>query len=364
MSDNWRGRLIERRNRLLASPRFQRWAARCVLTRPVARARARELFDLVAGFTYSQTLAAFVHSGMLAALERGRLDGEELSAATGLSEAASDRLVRAAAALGLAERVGAGWMLGSAGAALLGNRGIVEMIGHHQLLYADLADPVAALRTRGGGELSRYWHYAEASGEGSDGEVAGYSALMAASQPLVADQLIDAYRFDRHAHVLDVGGGEGAFVERLHARHPEVRATVVDLPAVAERARGRFAGVPGLAAIGGDFLAGDLPAGQECVTLVRILHDHEDTAVRTLLRNIRAALAPGGRLVIAEPMAGTSGAEASGEAYFGWYLWAMGSGRPRCVSEYRAMLGEAGFASVRVLRTNLPITTRVIVARA
>ncbi|GAA0728203.1 methyltransferase [Sphingomonas japonica] len=366
MSDGWRRALVQRRNRLLADPRFQRFAARFAPTRPVARSEARALFDLVAGFTYSQTLAAFVESGMLAALEPGAMDASVLAEATQLPVEASERLARAAAALRLAERVGTHWMLGSAGAALLGNRGILEMIAHHRLLYADLADPLAALRSRGGGALARYWHYAQDSGQGSADEVAGYSALMAASQPLVADQVIDAYRFGAHRRVLDIGGGEGAFVERLQERHPAIRATVFDLPEVAERARARFAakGLGGLDAVGGDFLAGELPREQECVTLVRILHDHDADPAARLLRNIRAALRPGGQLVIAEPMAGTPGAVASGDAYFGWYLWAMGSGRPRSPREIGTMLADAGFARSRLLRTQLPITARVVVATA
>ena len=62
-----------------------------------------------------------------------------------------------------------------------------------------------------------------------------------------------------------------------------------------------------------------------------------------ILTAIRKAIAPGGTLLIAEPMAGTRGAEASGDAYFGFYLLAMGQGRPRTVDEI------AHFASARRL---------------
>ena len=81
-----------------------------------------------------------------------------------------------------------------------------------------------------------------------------------------------------------------------------------------------------------------------------------------MLRNIRAALLPGGRLVIAEPMAETKGAETIGDAYFGLYLWAMGSGRPRSAREIRQMLDSAGFRRSWTVTTPLPINVRVIVA--
>jgi demethylspheroidene O-methyltransferase len=63
-------RLRSLRNRLLASPGFQRWAAAFPLTRPVARRHTRELFDLVAGFVYSQVLAACVALDLFEDLRR------------------------------------------------------------------------------------------------------------------------------------------------------------------------------------------------------------------------------------------------------------------------------------------------------
>ena len=111
-----------------------------------------------------------------------------------------------------------------------------------------------------------------------------------------------------------------------------------DLPAVADRARTRFAAA-GLShraeAIGGDFLSQSLPDGADIVSLVRVIHDHDDAAALALLRNVRRALPRDGTLLIAEPMADTAGAEAVGNAYFGFYLLAMGSGRPRTAGRAR-----------------------------
>ena len=263
---SWREPWLMRRNALLASPKFQRFAARFPFTRPIARRRARGLFDLVAGFTYSQTLAACLQTGLLDLLAESGRHIDEIAARIDLPRAGAERLLRAGAALGLTEPLGKDrWTLGSGGAALRGNRGIAEMVAHHALLYADLADPVALLRRGGGGgRLSDYWRYAESAGQGAPGEVRGYSLLMAASQPLIADQLIDAYPFRRHRRLLDVGGGEGAFLAALAARVPALALALFDLPAVGARARARLdaAGHGARVAIhGGDFLADALPAG-------------------------------------------------------------------------------------------------------
>jgi len=360
----WRGRWIAWRNGVLASPRFQRFAVRFPLTRPIARRRARGLFDLVAGFTYSQILAACIETGLLDLLADGPLDTATIADRINLPNDGAERLLRGAAALDLVEPIGAAWALGQAGAALRGNRGIAEMVAHHHLLYADLADPVALLmRGGGGGELSRHWYYAEDSGRGDGDAVAAYSTLMASSQPLVAAQAIDAYAFQRHRKLLDIGGGEGVFLSTVAARVPALELGLFDLPAVGARAEARFAAAGlNVAVFGGDFLTDPLPTGFDLISLIRVLHDHDDVPAMALLRAIHAALPPGGVLFIAEPMAQTPGAEPAGDAYFGFYLLAMGSGRPRSADEIHTMLRAAGFATSRSLATAMPLTTSAIIA--
>jgi demethylspheroidene O-methyltransferase len=85
--------------------------------------------------------------------------------------------------------------------------------------------------------------------------------------------------------------------------------------------------------------------------------------VDRLLAAAYAALPSGGVLLVAEPMAGTQGAERMGDAYFGLYLWAMGSGRPRTASDLAERLQRAGFHRPRERRTRVPLQTRVLVAR-
>jgi demethylspheroidene O-methyltransferase len=107
-----------------------------------------------------------------------------------------------------------------------------------------------------------------------------------------------------------------------------------------------------------------LPTGADCCSLVRVIHDHDDGPALEILRAVRRALPPGGVLLLAEPMSDTPGAEPIGEAYFGFYLLAMGSGRPRTPDELMGMLKTAGFSDARLQRTRRPILTRLIVARA
>jgi demethylspheroidene O-methyltransferase len=350
----------------VASPRFQRWAAGFPLTRRIARRNTRALFDLCAGFVYAQILTACIRLDLFAILADGPQAVDTLARRLDLPPENTRRLLRAAESLGLL-RVLSGDRFGLAdlGAALVGNPGIAAMIEHHALLYADLADPVALLRGQAAPtRLSGYWPYAIGA-ESHAGAVGPYSGLMGASQGLIADDVIDACDLSEIGHLMDVGGGEGAFLQAVAARYPAPRLTLFDLPAVAERAAARLfrAGLDRrIACRGGDF-HDDLPTGADAISLVRVVHDHDDGPALALLTAAHAALPPGGTLLLAEPMAGTAGAEPVGDAYFGFYLLAMGSGRPRRAEELHAMLHAAGFASSRERPTRRPLLTRVLIAQ-
>ncbi len=367
-ASTWRDAWLNGRNQLFADPRFQRWAADFPLTRAIARNRARGLFDLVAGFVYAQTLSACVRLHLFERLRDGPMNAEALAGALDLPLEASERLLHAAQALHLVQPAGVRrWALGAHGAALLGSSGLTAMIEHHARFYADLGDSVGLLR-RGAGGLAGYWPYAVTStpGEAQASDVAGYSALMAATQPAVAADLLAAYPVGRHRRLLDVGGGEGAFVEAAGRAAPALELSLFDLPAVVELARERLgrAGLLARATLhGGDFLRDPTPPGADLVTLVRILHDHDDAGVATLLRAVRAALPPDGTLLIGEPMSGGRRPERVGDVYFAFYLLAMGRGRARSPAELTAMLREAGFSRVRRLRTRTPFLLRALVAR-
>jgi demethylspheroidene O-methyltransferase len=321
----------------------------------IARRHARGLFDLTVGFVYSQVTAALVDSGLIEALARTPLTLAEAAQIADLDLAAAHTLMTAAASLGLTEVADDQWTLGERGAALAATPGLTDMIRHHRLLYQDLADPLAMLRGDGPGRLAALWHY----GADSDpADAATYSRLMSATQPLVAQQALAAYPFARHRRLLDIGGGEGAFLCAVSEVAPALELGLFDRPQVLENI-----GTSGrqIQLHPGDFRLNPLPAGYDLHTLVRVLHDHDDDVAQALLNASRAALAPGGRLLIVEPMA-TLGSAPEGHAYFGFYLAAMRSGRPREAREIKAMLRRAGFGHVHERATPLPLAARFLVA--
>jgi len=358
------------RNRLLQSSRFQAWAASFPFTRRVAARHARALFDLCAGFAYSQVLYACVKLDVFEQLAAGPRGAGDLALRWQMPIASAERLLAAAASLQLLERRSDGrYELATLGAALRGNPGAAAMIEHHALLYADLADPVALLREGAADtRLSRYWAYAgDRSGAALEPDrVRDYTRLMARSQHLVAADILDAYPLTRHRRLLDIGGGDGSFALAVVGRSAALNAIVADLPGVAEAARQHIAarGLADRIAVSEcDALRQPLPAGADIASLVRVIHDHDDGPALTLLKRAHEALPPDGSLLIAEPMAGTPGAEPMGDAYFGFYLLAMGSGRPRSAAELSALARSAGFAEARLLPTRRPLLVQLLLCR-
>jgi demethylspheroidene O-methyltransferase len=246
---------------------------------------------------------------------------------------------------------------------------LIEMISHHEHLYTDLAESVELLRRAGGGgRLASYWPYATAAapGDARKDHVRDYSALMAVTNPTVAADVLDAYPMRRHGRLMDVGGGDGTFLAAAGARTPHLRLMLFDLPAVTHMAQARLtcAGLLDRTEIvSGDFLCDPLPPGADLITLVRILHDHDDEGVLRLLRAVRAALPGDGALLVAEPMSSSPKADRVADTYFAFYLLAMGRGRARTPAEIMHLMRAAGFRRARPVRTRTPILLRAIVAR-
>lgn len=375
----WSSRWQAWRDRQLTKPSFVAWASRFPLTRPIARRRASGVFDLMAGFVYSQVLLASVRLKLFDHLAmQGPQSLQALETWSGLGHRGTQRLMDAAASLGLLERRAQAnpaarvtYGLGPLGAPFVGNHGLQQMVEHHATLYADLTDPLQLLKSDGRHAAMRaYWPYITGGDDDAPAGLAApgvkdYSALMAASQPMVAAEVLAAHRFGAYRAILDVGGGDGTFLRQLAPHAPQARLMLFDLPGVVAHAEAPMANA-GLSSRtqvhGGNFWTDALPMGADLITLVRVAFDHDDGRVLRLMKAAHAALPPGGHLLLAEPMAGVKGLERMGDAYFGFYLLAMGRGRPRTAAEHTRLLMEAGFASVRALPNPMPLNAGVLLA--
>ncbi|TYB69635.1 methyltransferase [Nonomuraea sp. PA05] len=199
-----------------------------------------------------------------------------------------------------------------------------------------------------------YWDHLAANPELS----ASFDAMMATGADYVAD-LVEGYDWSRARHVVDVGGGSGVFVAEVLRAHPEVRATLVDLPGTVERGRRYLAGLglEGRCSFAGQSFFEPLPAGGDVYVLKRVVHDWGDDEARRILRRCGEAAGPDGRVVVIE-----TGDDPAMVAEMSLRMLVLSGGRERSVDGYRALVEEAGLGVAGVRRT--PLGHVIIEARA
>ena len=369
----------------MVSPTFYRISINNIFTRWFALRRTKQVFDLMAGFVNFQVLLTTLKCGVLDAVYKEPSTLEQISEQTQLPNKNLEPLILSAVALGLIEQRAKGlYAIGHLGLPVVAYGGIRAMVEHNAVLYKDMLDTVGLIRRTSEAQMNEYWPYAKlkkaqqeqeqekeqepASGSGHDvkDQFARYSELMSASQNFVIDEIINAYDFSHHSKMLDIGCGKGRFATEVAQKYSHLKFELMDLPQVIELTKAgiektnliqRFNFNPA------SFKTNELPGEVDLVTLVRIAHDHSDEVVSDLLRKIYLSLPSKGVLLLAEPMAEPSLKGAKHDAYFHFYLLAMGEGRLRTPETLSEMMMRAGFEQIKLLSNSMPIHARILVAQ-
>lgn len=347
----------------VASPGFQAWAAKFPLTRRAVRKDGERLFDLVSGFAQTQILLACVELDVFQTLHEDPLEAEALAHRVGLDTAKAQILLDAAISLELLSKDRKGrYRLARLGAATLGVPGLAAMIRHHRVFYRDLEDPVAFLRGETQPELAEFWPYVRGeSAKTIPEDVAqAYSDLMAQSQRMVAEETLNTIDFGAFSALMDVGGGTGAFLAEVAKRYPNLDLTLFDLPPVVLQAE--KLNLPKMAFAPGSF-HDEISKGSDAISLIRVLYDHSDETIRSLLSRVYEALPSGGTLIISEPMTGGNKPHRAGNVYFALYTLAMTTGKARSPEEITDFLKKTGFRDVKQHPTTRPFVTSCLTAK-
>lgn len=150
----------------------------------------------------------------------------------------------------------------------------------------------------------------------------------------------------------DVGGGAGGVAVAISERHPQVQATVVDLPSAVPLTEQliREAGAAGrVQVLAADLRAGPIPGAYDAAVLSHVVQLFPPEEAGMVLRHVAASLAPGGTLflfgfVIADDRSGPPGAWWFDFAAIGYYEL----GRSHTETQYRTWLEDAGFGEIEV----------------
>ena len=181
-------------------------------------------------------------------------------------------------------------------------------------------------------------------------------AMAEFSRP-IAKAIVMSYAFSGIDRLVDVGGGDGSLLSVILRAHPRMKATLLEGPWAAERAR-RSIDAAGLGerceVVAGDFFA-SVPAGGDAYLLKNVLHDWNDERALALLASCHRAMKQGARLLIVELIIPPGNEPFIGKIVDIQMLLATG-GRERTKEEYEALLDQAGFRIRRAVPTPFPMS--------
>lgn len=234
-------------------------------------------------------------TGILDALADRPATPAAIAAELGLDPVATGKVIRALCALGLAESHGDDYRLTAGirpyfGA---GGAGFGPFLEHSHAMYERWGENLEPwLRGEG-------WSTAPRTPEAT----AKFGAAMAAMGSQIARRVAEAIDLDGVRTLLDVGGGWGQYARAMCKVRPKLRATVLDIPQVAEAAPESIVGTEfedRLSWIGGDYLETDYGAGYDMVLLANILHQELAPKAAEIIHRAANVLAPNGRVVVVD----------------------------------------------------------------
>lgn len=265
---------------------------------PTSSTDPAPIFKIATGFMAAKALFAANELGLFEALAEAPASLEVLAARCGLTPRATRISADAMVALGLLERDHDAYRNGPLAATFLSGRTPADLrplLRFWDKVSYPATEQLASALSKGPARSD----LSQLSGEVQQIAQAGIAAATAG--PLRA-LVASAHLSDRH-QLLDIGGGNGSWSIGLVRANPHLRATIVDLPTVTPIAMQMItkAELSGrVTACAANALRDPLPHGHDVCLVANLIHYFGPTDNRALLSNIRAAVEPGARLLVAD----------------------------------------------------------------
>jgi predicted transcriptional regulator len=250
---------------------------------------------LLWNFAGQRVITVAGRTGILGLLAQRPANPDEVARKLDLDPLATGKIVRALCAQGLLETDGEGYrMVETLRPFFIPGAGdFSAFLEHIHSMYERWGENLEPwLRGEG-------WSTAPRTPE----ETARFGAAMAAMGSQIARRVAAALDLEGVRTMLDVGGGWGQYAKAICEVRPELHATVLDIPPVAQAAPKAVVGTEfegRLSWIGGDYLETEYGSGYDLVLLANILHQELAPQAAEIIRRAAAALAPGGKVVVVD----------------------------------------------------------------
>ena len=319
-----------------------------------------QVFGLITGMWAAQAAATCAKLGIPDQLASGPKTAEEVAAAIRCDPSAVYRLMRGVASAGVLTQDGNRFALTPVGQLLrkdvpgsMRSLLVAEMAPGHWLPWGHLEEAVRTGKPSLPSVLGMdAWEYYRKNPE----EGRYFSEGMSGISAMAMQAVLSSYSFANAKVIVDVGGAHGAFLAGILGGQPNARGVLFDQAQVVEGAGPTLeaAGVGArVSREGGDFFKA-VPGGGDVYLLKHILHDWNDEECVTILRNVRSAMVPGGRVVVEEMLVGGEGPP-SPAPLMDLNMLVMLTGRERTAEEFGALFAKAGLRMTGVTPTPSPM---------
>lgn len=184
---------------------------------------------------------------------------------------------------------------------------------------------------------------------------------MSSQSDIENEFLVRSYEFPEGATVVDIAGGLGGLLLRILRRNPTLHGILFDRPDVLSRHRlGELGADDRWELISGDFFE-SVPRADVYV-LKSIMHDWPDEQATLILRNIRKAMAPGGRVLVMDPVIPPGNTPHASKLLDLIVMAVYEGGRERTEEELRQLFAGAGLRLTRVINTGSYVSIAEAVA--
>jgi hypothetical protein len=323
---------------------------------------AYSLLDLIQGSVITQAISAAAKLGIADVLADGPLPAEEIAKRVGSDPGATSRLLRTLSGYSVFAVTPDGrFELTPMADALRDSapdsmRGMAMLMGH-PLLWEDWGHLLSSVRT-GEANMPKLRGMGAYEFLMSNPEYAGmFFQGMRSMSESETDPVLAAYDFSQFATIVDVVGGRGTLLAGILAQAPGSRGVLYDSEFATADAPSVFdaACVGGRATVENGGYFDKLPAGADAYVLKHILHDFSEPDCLALLKNVREAIAPDGKMLVIEYVLNGNNERHLGNIIDLWLLLLLGA-RERTLPEYTELFAKAGLKVVGAVPTTSPVS--------
>jgi hypothetical protein len=322
---------------------------------------ASVILDTVYGFRQSRVVLTAFELGIFTQLGSQSKTAPEIAAVLQTNDRATDRLLDALCAMGYLRKKNNRFSNTTLSARFLvkGKPDYLAGLMHSSHLWKTWSTLTDAVRA--GTSVASH-------APGNNGGISWVEAFIAAMHMRAyktAPAVVKLLDLKGVRHVLDLGGGSGAYTMAFVRAKKDIRAVIFDLPTVTPLTR-RYVGAGMLSeriqTVDGDYTVDSIGHGYDLVFLSAIIHSNSIDTNRMLMRKAFDALNPNGQLVIQDHiMTEDRTGPLAGALFTLNMLVGTKSGDTFTSSEIEQWMKEAGFK--KILRKGNPAGPGLMIGR-